>query len=75
MGLAMVVSPLFLGFVWSVIMGKIQAIQFLRDNDESSNEWYEAGMWIAVKVVLSFPDDKQFTEEELQALLVKASKN
>jgi len=53
---------------------KLEAIKFLRANDESCNEWWEAGMWVCVKRILAEPDEKRFTEAELRELLKYAER-
>lgn len=55
-------------------MTKFEAIQYVANNDESCNEWHEAGMWIITRRILRADDDKRFTKEELKELLEYAAK-
>lgn len=55
-------------------MDTLTALKWLRDRDQSCNEWYEAGMWYATKTVLS-KEGYLWNEAELQMLLDDAKAN
>jgi hypothetical protein len=56
-----------------VVVTKLEAIKYLVKNDESGNEWQEAGMWVAVRKVINFPSEHHvFTVDDLKKLIEEA---
>jgi hypothetical protein len=53
-------------------MNKLQAVQYLIDAPLSNkNEWIEAGLWHAVRIVMSGLDT-EFTKDYLDGLILDA---